>query len=137
MYSAMQNLVKIFLFAAFMLVVLAGLTACAASGNPASPASAADTDGPHIEAVPVEQMAAPVRDIKYMCTGQRIVNIRLQGPERIDLNVDGAGTTLLAVRSASGARFESRDGSISFWSKGNEARLETSDGVEWQCVVTE
>ena len=50
---------------------------------------------------------------------------------------------MVAVRTASGAKFESADKSIVFWSQGRAARVETTSGgpagkgKTLQCTVTD
>lgn len=66
------------------------------------------------------------RVISYNCDDGRTVDVTLNGPERAQLKIGGAVADLRAVRAASGAKFESADGGIVFWSKGNEAQIETS-----------
>ena len=79
-----------------------------------------------------EASYAPVRAIKYACDDGRTVDVTLNGPERAALKINGATAALTAVRSASGAKFQSADGSITFWSKGNEATIDTLAGKDKQ-----
>ena len=62
----------------------------------------------------------------YNCDDGRTVDVTLSGAERVQLKIGGAAADLRAVRAASGAKFESADGGIVFWSKGNEALIETT-----------
>lgn len=66
------------------------------------------------------------RVIAYNCDDGRTVDVTLSGAERVQLKIGGAAANLRAVRAASGAKFESADGGIVFWSKGNEALIETT-----------
>lgn len=77
-----------------------------------------------------ESVAAPVSVINYDCDDGRGVEVTLNGPERAQLKINGAMASLTAVRSASGAKFQSADGSITFWSKGNEATVDTMTGKD-------
>ena len=75
-----------------------------------------------------ESAGVPAHMIKYVCDDGRTVDVTLNGPERAQLKINGATAALTAVRSASGAKFQSADGSITFWSKGNEATIDTVAG---------
>ena len=111
-----------FLLLALPVLVLAGCET-ASSGGPGGKQAA--------EARP-EAALAPERVIDYNCDDGRMVEVTLNGPERAQLKINGATAALTAVRSASGAKFQSADGSITFWTKGNEATIDTVAGKDKQ-----
>lgn len=119
MYSAMlTNSIKRVLAPVLLLVVsVMVLTACQTTGSGARSAES--------QASP-EASVAPARVINYTCDDGRSVEVTLNGPERAQLKINGATAVLTAVRSASGAKFQTADGSITFWSKGNEATIDTA-----------
>lgn len=80
---------------------------------------------PGVEQAHPEAAVAPERIINYICDDGRTIEVTLNGPERAELKINGATARLTGVRSASGAKFQSADGSITFWSKGNEATIDT------------
>lgn len=118
MYSAMLTiLMKRVLGPVLLLAVpVMLLTACETTGSGARSVES--------QASP-EASVAPARVIHYTCDDGRSVEVTLNGPERAHLKINGATAALTAVRSASGAKFQSADGSITFWSKGNEATIDT------------
>lgn len=63
--------------------------------------------------------------IRYQCDDGRNVEVTLKGTERAALKINGAVAELRAVRAASGAKYESADKGLVFWSKGGEATIET------------
>jgi membrane-bound inhibitor of C-type lysozyme len=89
------------------------------------------SDAPHADSHP-EAAVAPAHVIAYNCDDGRMVEVTLNGPERAQLKINGATAALTGVRSASGAKFQSADGSITFWSKGNEATIDTVVGKDKQ-----
>ena len=118
---------------ALMIALLSlGLAACETASTVAPAA---------VPAAP-EAVAAPERTISYACDNGRPITVTLMGAERAALNVLGAATELRAVRTASGAKFESDDKTIVFWSRGREARVETlpgqsGKGTVLNCVIAE
>jgi len=96
------------------------LAACQTTGGAGRNVTSGET--------PSESAGAPAHVIKYACDDGRKVDVTLNGPERAQLKINGATAALTAVRSASGAKFQSADGSITFWSKGNEATIDTVAG---------
>lgn len=73
--------------------------------------------------------------ILYRCDNGQRAEITLDGPERARLKIAGAATDMIAVRAASGAKFESADGGIMFWSKGSTAQIDNGNGVTLACSL--
>lgn len=118
--------------ARFVLVaVLLALASCA-SVNAGKNASA----GTAATATP-EDYAAPESVVNYRCGYDDRMQITLRGAERAQLKYAGAATELHAVRSSSGAKFESPDGKLVFWSKGTEATVDNGSGTTMHCKVIE
>jgi putative lipoprotein len=55
-------------------------------------------------------------------------------PEEAVLDLGRRMVTLSQVKTASGARYESGDGRVSFWNKGREAFLESGGGIVRDCM---
>jgi membrane-bound inhibitor of C-type lysozyme len=84
-----------------------------------------------------EDFVAPERAISYRCDDGRMLTMTLYGAESGTLKIGGAATEMRAVRAASGAKFESADRSITFWTKGNEAMINNGQGADMTCRVAE
>ena len=117
----------------FMVVCVLSTTSCA---TPPSDKNTAVRKPAATVATP-EDFAAPERTIHYRCTDDRMASVTLRGAERAQLKIDGAATELAAVRTASGVKFQSADGTIIFWSKGNEATIDNGSGASLACQVAQ
>ncbi|MBU0799625.1 MAG: MliC family protein [Alphaproteobacteria bacterium] len=131
MYSAMKKM----RFTIIGLSMAVMLSACAAETvlQEDAPRNAVTRPSP-------ESAAAPERVINYRCADGLKVEVTLKGAERAALKIDGAWTEMTAVRAASGAKFQTADGTIVFWSKGNEAVLNSffsGKRTEISCTIAQ
>jgi heat shock protein HslJ len=102
------------------MVALALLAACAPATRP--PASPAPEGGAG---------SAPPSTYVYRCEGDYRFSVTV-APEGVALRTAGGTTELPRVVAASGTRYS--NGSITFWSKGLEAQLETPASSYRNCV---
>jgi heat shock protein HslJ len=108
-------------FPALLAAILPVLTAACA---PAPPAPAAP--GPEGGA----GAALPATYV-YQCEGDYRFSVTVM-PDRVALRAGGNNTELPRVIAASGTRYS--NGSITFWSKGLQAQLETPEAAHRSCV---
>ncbi|MCB1313143.1 MAG: META domain-containing protein [Sedimentitalea sp.] len=92
-----------------------------------------DPGQPEIDLGMIELVQVAARttaaEASYQC-GDRTVSGRFEG-DALTLTLDGTEYALVNVRSASGAKYETADGKVMFWEKGEDALLEL-DGTGLQ-----
>ena len=133
--------------AAVLATLLALLAACSPVRGPAeegdaAAAVAAEEAAPAAEPAPPAEPELPLPELggadiemdvhAWDCdNGMYVVSQQVGEEDRLVLHLPGGAVALDPQEAASGARWS--DGQITFWSKGNEARLELADRTTAAC----
>jgi membrane-bound inhibitor of C-type lysozyme len=119
----------------FPLVAVLMIAGCAGAEDAAPTASAAETGESPIGAIQGASLAARPGETAYRCADGRVAMAEfIEGIDEIGLRVGRINAVLEPTRAASGVRYQA--GGVVFWTKGDEATLETPGAAPTICQQT-
>lgn len=80
-----------------------------------------------------ERAALPAHE--FSCDNGSSLTVRYDDQGNAFLKLQGVEIDMRAAPAASGAKYQSADGTVVFWNKGNDATLQTPGGPMVQCRI--